>query len=177
MIEREKTYLAKFLPKDLEQCEKKEMMDNYIPKETNHPTIRIRKNGKKLVITKKKPVDNDPSKQTEETIILNKEEYEFLMTLDGKKVHKIRYFYPYKGLTAEIDVFQGALTGLVLVDVEFETDEEKDSFQMPDFCLADVTQEVFIAGGMICGKSYTDIEEKLSKYNYKKLFIDDKTNK
>ena len=43
---------------------------------------------------------------------------------------------------------------------------------MPDFCLADVTQEKFIAGGMICGKSYEDIEKELKRFNYVKLFLD-----
>ena len=59
-----------------------------------------------------------------------------------------------------------------MVDFEFETSEEKESFEMPDFCLADVTQEVFTAGGMICGKSYEDIENDLNRYNYKKLFLE-----
>ena len=71
--------------------------------------------------------------------------------------------------TAEIDVFQGALKGLVLVDVEFETVEEKDAFEMPEFCLVEVTQEEFIAGGMLCGKSYEDIEEGLKRYNYSRI--------
>ena len=61
--------------------------------------------------------------------------------------------------------------GLVLVDVEFDSKGEKDVFVMPEFCLAEVTQESFIAGGMICGKSYDDIESKLSKFGYKKLIV------
>ena len=43
---------------------------------------------------------------------------------------------------------------------------------MPDFCLKEVTQELFIAGGMICGKSYEDIEENLKRFNYLKLFME-----
>ena len=42
---------------------------------------------------------------------------------------------------------------------------------MPDFCLADVTEEIFIAGGMLGGKKYKDIEIDLKKFNYKKLYI------
>jgi len=58
---------------------------------------------------------------------------------------------------------------LVVVDFEFNTLDERDSFTMPDFCLADVTQDLFIAGGMLCGKKYADIEEELKKYNYEKI--------
>lgn len=40
---------------------------------------------------------------------------------------------------------------------------------MPDFCLADVTQEKFTAGGILAGKKYSDIEAELEKYGYKKF--------
>jgi CYTH domain-containing protein len=160
MIELELTYLAKYLPTDLAEFEAKEMIDIYIPKENEHPKLRIRKNGDKLEMTKKYVVvAGDASKQIEETIILSKEEYEALSSLDGKKTEKRRYLYPYKGRMAEIDVFGGDLDGLVIVDFEFETEIEKEKFEMPEFCLAEVTQETVLAGGMLCGKKYADIEE------------------
>lgn len=68
-----------------------------------------------------------------------------------------------------MDVFQDDLEGLVVIDFEFSSLEEKDRFQMPDFCLVDVTQEDFIAGGMLCGKTYKEIEENLNKFNYTKF--------
>jgi len=173
MIELEKTYLAKELPSELKNCKSKEIIDIYIPKSSEHPTLRIRKNGNKYEMTKKEPVnEGDASHQKEQTIILKESEFNELAKLDGKKAHKIRYFYEHNGRTAEIDVFQGHLKGLVLVDFEFDSLEEKDGFDMPDFCLADVTHEVFIAGGMICGKSYEDIEDDLKRFNYVKLFLD-----
>jgi len=172
MIELEKTYLAKSLPAGLEKCKHKEIIDVYIPKAHPHPKIRIRKNGDKYEITKKEPVADDPSHQNEQTIILTEFEFNELSKFDGKKVHKIRYYYDYKGSTAEIDVFQGALKGLVLVDFEFETVEDKAKFKMPEFCLAEVTSEQFVAGGMVCGKSYSDIEKDLKRFNYSKLFLD-----
>lgn len=170
MIELEKTYLAKELPEDLENHESKEVVDIYIPKESDHPSLRIRKNGDKYEITKKEPVkEGDASIQKEQTIILRETEFLSLQKLDGKKIRKIRYSYKNDNYEAEIDVFKDDLEGLVLVDVEFELENEKDNFEMPDFCLADVTQEKFVAGGMLCGKSYRDIEENLKKFNYSKL--------
>jgi len=168
MIELEKTYLAKSLPK-LEKG--KDMIDIYIPTETRHPVLRIRKNGEKFEMTKKYPVvEGDSSKQYEFTIPLTKEEFEELSnSLKGKRIHKIRYNYENDGRVAEVDVFQDNLKGLVVVDFEFENESDKDKFQMPDFCLADVTQEEFLAGGMLCGKSYEDIQDKLKRYNYKRL--------
>ena len=170
MIELERTYLAKELP-DLNNCKFKEIIDVYHPKSKPHPSLRIRKNGNKCEITKKEPINNDASHQEEQTIIITEEEFNELTKLEGKKVHKIRYYYDYNGKTAEIDVFQGPLKGLVLVDFEFESSEEKDSFEIPDFCLAEVTQEIFAAGGWLAGKSYEDIESDLKRFNYKKLVL------
>jgi adenylate cyclase len=170
MIELEKTYIAKYLPSDLSSCFFKELIDIYFPPSVPHPNLRIRMNGDKYEITKKVRVDAlDASKQEESTISLTKEEFEALSISPGKQVSKIRYHYLYQGRTAEIDIFRGALSGLVVVDFEFEKETEKNDFQMPDFCLADVTQEDFIAGGMLCGKTYSDIEPYLVKYGYTRI--------
>ena len=173
MIELERTFLAKRLPAGLKACKHKDMIDLYIPKESEHPVLRITKNGEHYEMTKKKPVrGDDASKQEEQTIILTKDEIDVLMNLPGKKTEKTRHYYPYKGKTLEIDVFQGALKGLVLVDAEFSPDEEKNAFAMPDFCLADVTHEKILAGGMVCGKSYEDLKNRLEQYPYQKLVLD-----
>ena len=172
MIELEKNYLVKYLPPNLEKCESKEVIDIYLPKEAIHPTLRIRKNGNNYEITKKEPItEEDASSQTEQTIPLKESEFLALSRVDGNRLSKIRYFYPYNNRIGEIGIFQEALSGLVLVDFEFKTPEEKESFKMPEFCLADVTQEEFLAGGMLCGKSYQDIEERLKKLSYSPIVI------
>lgn len=174
MLELERTFLAKQLPDGLKQCKSKEIIDIYIPKViAEHAPIRIRKNGDKYEITKKQPVvKEDHSILEEQTIILSKNEFELLeREISGRRVRKTRYYYPCNGKTAEVDVFTDALTGLILIDFEFTSKEEKDAFKMPFFCLADVTQEDFIAGGMLCGKRYSDLEKDLAKYGYTKLFL------
>ncbi|MBW2982132.1 hypothetical protein KY343_04595 [Candidatus Woesearchaeota archaeon] len=171
MIELEKTYLAKFIPSKLEN--KKEMIDIYIPDGIDHAPIRIRKNGNKFCITKKQPAkEDDCSVLIEQTIELSEAEFiELEKEIKGRRIEKIRYNFNHNGNIAEVDVFQGKLKGLVLIDFEFKTEEEKEGFEMPDFCLADVTQKEFIAGGMLCGKSYEEIEENLNRIGYKKIVI------
>ncbi|MCD6522613.1 MAG: hypothetical protein J7K68_02605 [Candidatus Diapherotrites archaeon] len=170
MIELERTFLAKYLPEDLEKHERIEIEDIYIPRDVEHPILRIRRIGDKFEITKKSLTEeNDPSKQEEQTIVLSYNEYLALSKLDGKTSHKIRYFYPYNGYVLHIDVYQGCLKGLVVIDVEFENEKEKAAFEMPEFCLADVTNEKFMAGGMLCGKCYEDIEPMLKRFGYKRL--------
>jgi CYTH domain-containing protein len=172
MIELERTYLAKRLPDGLLSCPSREMFDVYLPVSSRHPVLRIRKNGDTLEITKKEPVvDGDASKQEEQTIRLSEEEFAALSGLEGKRIRKTRFLYGFGGRSAEVDVFRDVLDGLVLVDFEFETEEEKNEFPMPEFCLAEVTQEEFLAGGMLCGKTYDDISENLSRFGYERIIL------
>lgn len=170
-IELERTYLAKYLPEGLAGCESKEVIDIYIPKSERHPNLRVRKYGDRFMITKKRPVaGGDASEQLEETIQLTREEFESMSKLDGKRLRKIRYFYDYEGKTAEIGVFKDDLDGLVEVDFEFKNAKEKNAFGTPEFCLVDVTHEEFLAGGMLCGKKYSDIEKDLKRFNYSRIY-------
>jgi len=169
-IELEKTYLLKYLPDDIKEKQSIEIFDIYVPKSADHSILRIRKRGEVCEITKKQPIKgNDSSEQEEHTISLSKEEFLELANVDGKKLHKIRYIYPCGENTAEIDVYQDDFKGLVFADFEFKTREAKDKFLMPDFCLAEITQEKFCAAGWLAGKKYSDIEHFLDAYGYKKI--------
>lgn len=170
MIELELTYLAKQLPEGLQKCDSKQIVDLYVENGTDHADLRIRKNGDKYELTRKMPVsDGDASKQTETTITLNEVEFNSFKNTDARKVAKTRYYYEHDGRTAEFDVFEDGLAGLVVVDFEFEDESEKNNFPIPEFCLADITQEKFIAGGILAGKSYDDIASELKRFNYEKL--------
>lgn len=172
MIELERTFLVKALPTDLAACPSKEMLDIYLPASSDHPILRIRKNGAKYEMTKKAPVQGtDSSEMLEQTIPLTEEEFTELAQIPGKRVQKRRYVYVYEGNEGEIDVFEGELKGLVLADFEFSEVDAKNGFSMPEFCLADVTQEKFLAGGMLCGKAYQDITADLARYNYSPLQV------
>ncbi len=171
MEELELTYLAKELPPDVLSAPHDEVLDVYIPSSSPHPHLRIRKCGNAYEITKKQPIEEgDASRQLETTILLTAEEFSELSMLEGKRVKKIRYIYDYNGTRYEVDVFQEVLKGLVLIDVEFKTIEAKNAFIPPPFCLADVTQEEFIAGGMLCGKTYQDIEIQLAEFGYTPIY-------
>lgn len=173
MKELEKTYLLKYIPEWLSSAPYKDLLDIYIPFDSKHPHLRIRKYDQKLMIMKKELIDPDDLSAQEESIIdLTPEEFCVLSQVPGKRIHKQRYTFPYQGLDVEIDIFQEALSWLILVDVEFADEESKNAFTLPDFCLCEVTQELMFAWGMLCGKSYSDISEKLSQLGYTKLYID-----
>ncbi len=171
-VELELTYLARFLPEGLEKCPSTLVADVYYPASEAHPLLRVRQRGEQYEITKKVMAHGtDSSHQIEHTIELTEAEFQALTQQGGKRVAKRRYLYNYQGRTAEVDVFEGELAGLVEVDFEFDDRADQLAFAMPGFCLADVMQEAFAAGGKLAGKRYGDIEPDLKRYGYKPLTL------
>jgi CYTH domain-containing protein len=192
-IELEKTYLVKYLPEGLATFPHKELLDIYIPQNDPHPLLRLRKHGDRHEITRKEKVADDVSEMREHTITITAAQFDALAKVEGKRVHKIRYYYPYytchpelvsgsqkkempkqvrhdkNNYVVEIDVFLDELAGLVVADVEFPTSEAKAEFTMPDFCLVEATKEDVIAGGKLAGKSYKAIAKELKRLGYKKI--------
>lgn len=168
-LELERTYLAKELPKEIDEADYVEIVDIYIPDGIDFANMRLRKKGDEYFMTKKTVVSDDASEQVEQTIELSLREYEALSSCSNKRVEKRRYYAKIDGHNAEVDVFYGDLAGLVLVEFEFANAREKDEFVMPDGMLADVTPEEFIAGGMLAGKRYEEIEGELERFGYKRI--------
>lgn len=169
-IEYEKTFLLKSLPEGLESAKFVVISDVLVPDTARHPHLRLRQQDDSYVITKKYPMnDGDASMQYEHTIELEKEEFEALANCSNKGFTKRRYFMNIVGRQAQLDIFFDKLKGLAMIDFEFETEEEKNAFEMPDFVLADVTQDENVAGGMLAGKSIDDVMPFVEKYGYKKL--------
>lgn len=171
-IEYEKTYLARRLPEGLNVANSVLIRDIYIPQTANHAVLRLRAKDDDYVITKKTIMHGtDSSTMKEETIPLAADEYDALKGCSNKDFIKRRYFVTLAGRAAEVDVFEEKLAGLVVIDFEFSSEEEKNNFIMPEICIADVTQEEAIAGGFVAGKSYADIETVLAGYGYKRLEV------
>ena len=169
-LELELTFLVKELPESIKTVKPTRIVDIYIPNTPGHSHLRLRQKGEKYEITKKMPVvEGNASEQIEQTILLTKEEFVALSSCSKKRVVKDRYNIMIEGKMAEIDVFVDELKGLVLMDFEFNTVEEKSAFKMPGVALVDVTQEDFIAGGLLAGKTYNDIVLELKRFNYKQI--------
>ena len=168
-LELERTFLVKELPREIEGADFVEIVDIYIPDRPEHSHLRLRKKGDKCSITKKTPMADDASEMMEYTIELSEAEYGALASCSKKRVAKKRYYAKINGFDAEVDVFLEDLAGLVLVDFEFDDVDEKNKFKTPKSMLADVTPEEFIAGGMLAGKKYEDIERELNKFGYKRI--------
>lgn len=170
-IELERTFLAKYIPKEILGINPVKMKDVYVPESLDvHSRLRVRMKGDKYEITKKTLLgEGDASRQMENTIDLSSDEYLALEKTSKKSIEKHRFSTSYQGVIMEVDVFLGELLGLVLIDFEFSSIGEMEEFAKPEFCLADITQETFIAGGVLAGKNYDQINEQLMRFEYKKI--------
>ena len=74
---------------------------------------------------------------------LSKEDYDRLFQkTEGTPVIKKRYLVPLaEGLTAEVDIYEGELAGLMTTEVEFPSLEAAESFIAPQWFGKDVSQE------------------------------------
>ena len=134
-MEIERKYLVRKLPENLEQYNKKKIAQGYLCTE---PVVRIRRSNDDYYMTYK---GDGLMVREEYNLPLTQEAYEHLRPkIDGLLIAKTRYLIPLDNkLTAELDVFEEDLNGLVIVEVEFNTVEEANAFHAPDWFGEDVT--------------------------------------
>jgi len=161
MLEIEKTFLVKSMPPDLSGYQSFKIKQGYISPSPS--PLRIRQKGGKYELTKKLPVkEGDFSVAQEINIPLTKFEFEKLWPMVEKSLEKTRYLIPLENkLTAELDVFGGALNGLAMVEVEFESEQQMADFVPLDWFGRDITQEKFSANVYLAGKSFEEIKKLL----------------
>jgi len=159
MIEIEKTFLIKEIPVDLSLVKSEEIKQGYISPSPS--PLRIRQKGEKFELTKKIPLkEGDYSSAEEINIYLTEYEFNKLWPLTERMLEKTRHYITLDGgLTAELDVFEGALEGLSFVEVEFNSQEQMDSFVPPDWFGKDITQEDFSANAWLAGKTFEDVKQ------------------
>lgn len=134
-MEIERKYLVRKLPANLEQYACRRILQGYL---NTDPVVRIRKSNDKYTLTYK-----GRGLLCREEYNLPLDECSFLHLkekIDGILIDKRRYLIPLpNGLTAELDIFDGALAPLVLVEVEFETTDAANAFTPPEWFGEDVT--------------------------------------
>ena len=145
-MEIERKYLVTLLPENLSQYRFKKIEQGYL---CHNPTIRIRKSNEDYILTYKsklglEPVGEDgPSVNNEVELPLTEEAYGTLSNkTDNNMVYKTRYLIPlWDGLVAELDIFEGLLQGLVIVEVEFPDLRTADTFQPPSWFGKDLSSD------------------------------------
>lgn len=135
-MEIERKYLIRRLPENLSQYQCKKIAQGYI---CTNPVVRIRKSDDEYYLTYK---GKGLMAREEYNLPLTQEGYEHMLSkIDGRLIEKSRYLIPLDGkLTAELDIFEGDLAPLIIVEVEFDSLDAANSFIPPEWFGEDVTE-------------------------------------
>ena len=166
-LERERRYLLRDLPEGLTRASPHvQITDNYI----TGTRLRLRKvrdpqtNKWTVKFTQKfAPDATDLTRTLITNIYLNAREADTLAVFEANEIRKNRYPFDYDGRRFVVDMFLGDLFGLVLAEVNFDTDEELEAFQKPQFALADVTNNELFGGGALSQLTFLDLREEIVK--------------
>ena len=136
-MEIERKFLLASLPGGASQYESSEIEQAYISVD---PTIRLRRRNDNYYLTVKK---NGLLAREEMELSITKSQFDHLWKkIETNVIHKTRFLVPLQGgLTAEADVYHGVLSGLMTVEVEFESIEQAKQFNPPDWFGADVSDD------------------------------------
>ena len=125
-MEIERKYLLKKLPDNLDTYRHRHLEQGYL---CTAPVVRIRKDDDRYELTYK---SGGMMVRQEYNLLLTKDSYEHLKKkIDGRLISKKRYMIPYEKYMIELEVFENDLAPLVLAEVEFETEEEANTFTPP----------------------------------------------
>jgi len=94
---------------------------------------------------------------------LTEDEFQLLANLPAKILRKTRYSVPPFG----IDVFEDALTGLVLAEAEFNSAEDASALSLPSFIVREVTEDLRFTGGELVRVSRQELEKLLAEFQIK----------
>lgn len=136
-MEIERKFLTKHIPFDITVYPCKQLSQAYI---SFSPTIRIRQSDDAYILTVK---GKGHLAREEFELPLTKADYDKLFEkTEGTLVVKKRYLVPVEGgYTAEVDVYEGELEGLMTTEVEFPSLEAAEGFMAPDWFGRDVSEE------------------------------------
>jgi CYTH domain-containing protein len=167
-MERERRYLLRDLPEGMTRADPHlQITDNYM----TGSRLRLRKvreprtNKWTVKFTQKfTPNSEDLSRTLITNTYLNALEAEVLSSVfNSNEIRKNRYPFEFEGHNFGVDMFLGDLLGLVLAEIDFETDEELDNFPKPPFALADVTNEPLFSGGRLCELTFSDVRAEIAR--------------
>ena len=140
-IEIERKFLVAEPPSDLTRWPSSAIEQGYLAVADDGTEVRVRRrDGRAAVLTVK---SGGGRQRVEEEIDIEPERFERLWPLtEGRRVEKTRYEIPAGGgLVIELDVYAGALHGLVTAEVEFPSEEVAEAFTAPDWLGPDVTDD------------------------------------
>ena len=135
-MEIERKFLVDRLPEHLERYDTQQLEQAYL---CTDPVVRVRRQGDEYILTYK---GKGHMVREEYNLPLNEQAYEHLLEkADGNVIRKRRTRIPWQSYMIELDIFEAPFEGLMLAEVEFETELEAVAFIPPEWFGRDVTFE------------------------------------
>jgi len=139
-LELERKFLVGERPNDLERYRSSRIIQGYLVVGADDSEVRVRRRGERSFLTVKR---GSGLIRREEEIEITRVQFDRLWPLtEGRRVEKTRYELPQpSGLVIELDVYEGALAGLLTAEVEFQTAAGAQRFAPPAWFGPDVTND------------------------------------
>ena len=170
--ERRRVFLVRDLPEPLTRASSHlQIFDNYIERtRLRIRSIRVPETKQWTFVLEQRFAadEKDLSLWRVSEIYLNDAEHKVFEQFEGREISKNdraetnevrfnRYFYDYKNKQIALDVFLGALWGLNLAKVFFDSEEELQKFEAPDFAIGEVTDNQNFTGANLVGKNLAEL--------------------
>ena len=136
-MEIERKFLIKQIPEGCTSFPCRQIEQAYL---NTDPVVRVRRDNDDYYLTYK---GKGLLSREEYNLPLNEKSYYHLREkADGNIITKTRFLIPLEdGHTAELDIFEGKFAGMLLVEVEFSSIEDANSFVPPKWFGKDVTND------------------------------------
>ena len=138
MPEIERKFIVRELPPGLGEHRAEPIAQGYLATAPDGVEVRIRRRGDATLLT----VKSGPAMvRVEEEIAIEADRFDALWPLTaGRRLDKVRHYVPLDGgLEAELDVYAGALEGLLTAEIEFPSEAAARAFVPPPWLGRDVT--------------------------------------
>ena len=139
-IEIERKFLVAEPPRDLDRHPSTAIEQGYLAIADDGTEVRIRRRDASATLTVK---SSGGRSRVEEELEIDTQRFERLWPLtEGRRIEKRRYEIPAgDGLTIELDVYTGALAGLVVAEVEFDSEDAAEGFSGPGWLGREITDD------------------------------------
>lgn len=161
-VERERRFLLAEFPRAAEVARVRRIVDHYI----DGTNLRLREQSDDggptaFKLTQKLPARTSGAQQGFITnMYVTEDEFRLLSQLPSRELRKARHSVPPFG----IDVFEGALDGLLLAEAEFDSAAEADSLVLPPFIFREVSDDIRFTGGRLARASQDEVRAWLLEY-------------
>jgi adenylate cyclase len=139
-VEIERKFLVARAPDGVDGHPAGEIEQGYLAITDDGVEVRIRRYNGRCFLTIK---SGGARQRVEEEIEIDERRFTSLWPLtDGQRIEKRRYRIPAAGgATIELDVYAGRLAGLIVAEVEFDSEAAASAFAPPEWFGAEVTDD------------------------------------